>query len=127
MLLMAHVPPDTKLTELKLMSEPLVPTVPCIIQLPEPPLAMIRKWAAVPVASMDESDVIAAAVETLLAAAPKLSALIGHDASSVPLFASVVFVGAAPVRIWMCAAPPASGKANRASSIAFAPSTEIFI
>ena len=81
---------------LKLMSAPLVPTEPCAITVPAPDL--IRQYPHVPVASIDESEVIAAAVAVPPEDAPKDVALKVVVARSVPLSASVVLVGAAPVR-----------------------------
>jgi hypothetical protein len=93
----AQVPPVINATESKLMSLPDVPTVPCIITVFTP--FVIRKCAAVAVASMLVSLVIALAVAVPEAAEPNAVAEKVKVAKSVPLLASVVFVGAEPVRM----------------------------
>src|SRR3990167_3931478 len=93
-----------------------------------PAAFLIRKCAAVPVASILVSLVMAFAVAVPDADAPKAVVLNVSVASSVPLSASVVAAGAEPVRIASVhGGVPASIRSTMASTMLFLATVEINI
>jgi hypothetical protein len=103
-LVTATVPDATMLVLSRVMSPPppVAVTDPSMIAVPAPEYA--RNHPAVPVASADVSEVIAAAVATeglAVVAAPKAVADKGRVASRVPDAAVFAVAGCEPVRISM--------------------------
>jgi hypothetical protein len=126
----ATVPDATMLVLSRVMSPPppVAVTDPSMIAVPPPEYA--RNQPAVPVASADVSDVIAAAVATeglAVVAAPNAVADSGSVASSVPDAAVFAVAGCEPVRISMYPAPPTSRRSTTASHAAFAAACVIFV
>lgn len=113
--------PDVNSTELKLMSEPLVPISPSIIPalVSVKALVPIRNQAAVPAASADESAVIELAVAVPLDAAPNAVALNVSVARIVSECVVLGLAGCVPAKILSRPSDAASIKSTKASHIAF--------
>lgn len=105
-----HVPCRVKLVLLKIMSAPLVPTVPDRTVASAP--SMILKAVAVP-AAVSVSLVIALAVAVPPEAAPKAVPLRAREARTEPKELGV------PVPIWSLPAPPVLMSAVTAFTAAF--------
>jgi hypothetical protein len=109
----ATVPPATMLFSSNTRSgvSAASPAVPWQIVFAS--LSLIRKWPASPEASADVSELIDANVTAPEDAAPVAGSEQVSVARSVPESASLTFVGGAPVRMVIVAAPaPASNRAR---------------